>query len=127
VSSTSENHVESTLSTSESEAHGQKGKYRFPCKLCKGDHAVHHCLFLDEAKRVLEDCPVSPLRLPPGYKKLLASPSLVENMAGPLKWSAEAPIVEDELSESTPDDSQKVETTVVPEHRPNSFREHRLR
>ena len=112
VSSTSETHVESTPSTSGSEVHGQKGKYRFPCKLCEGNHAVHHCPFLDEAKRVLEDRPVSPIRLPPGYKKLSPSPPLVENPAGPLKWSAEASIVEDEPSESTPDESQKVETAV---------------
>ena len=81
VSSTSDDHVENTLSTSESEVSGQKGRYRFPCKLCEGDHAVHRCPFLDEAKRVLDDRPVSPLRLPPGYKKLLPSPSLVENPA----------------------------------------------
>jgi len=85
VSSTSDDHVENTPSTSESEAPGQKGKCRFPCKLCEGDHAVHRCPFLDEAKRVLDDHPVSPLRLPPGYKKLLPSPSLVENPADPLR------------------------------------------
>lgn len=61
VSSTSDDHVENTPSTSESEAPGQKGKYRFPCKLCEGDHAVHCCPFLDEAKIVLDDRPVSPL------------------------------------------------------------------
>lgn len=55
VSSTSDDHVENTPSTSESEAPGKKGKYRFPCKLCEGDHAVHRCPFLDEAKRVLDD------------------------------------------------------------------------
>jgi hypothetical protein len=60
------------------------------------------------------DRPVSPLRLPPGYKKLLPSPSLVENPAGPLKWSAEASIIEDEPSESIPDESQKVEAAVDP-------------
>ena len=64
--------------------------------------------FLDEAKRVLDDCPVLPLRLPPGYKKLLPSPSLVENPADPPRWSAEASIIEDKPSESTPDESQKV-------------------
>ena len=36
VSSTSSDHVESTQSTNESEAPGQKGKARFPCKLCEG-------------------------------------------------------------------------------------------
>lgn len=114
MSSTSETHVESTPSTSVSEVHGKKGKYRFPCKLCEGDHAVHRCPFLDEAKRVLKDHPISPIRLPPRYKKLSPSPPLVKNLAGPLKWSAEASIIEDELSESTPDESQKVETAVDP-------------
>ena len=106
--------LKATPSTSESEAPGQKGKSRFPCKLCEGDHAIHRCPFLDEAKRVLDDRPVSPLRLPPGYKKLLPSPSLVENPAGPLKWSAEASIIEDKPSESIPDESQKVEAAVDP-------------
>jgi len=55
VSSTSDDHVESTPSTSENEVPGQKGKCKFPCKLCEGDHAIHYCPFLDEAKRVLDD------------------------------------------------------------------------
>lgn len=114
VSSTSETHVESAPSTSESEVYEQKGKYRFPCKLCEGDHAVHCCPFLDVAKIVLEDRPVSPIRLPPGYKKLSPSPPLVENPAGPLKWSAKASIIDDEPYESTPDESQKVKMTVYP-------------
>jgi len=114
VASTSEPHVDCTPSTSGSEAHGQKGKTKFPCKLCEGNHAIHRCPFLDEAKRVLEDRPVSPIRLPPGYKKLSPSPPLVENPAGPLKWSAEVSIVDNELSESIPDEIQKVETAVDP-------------
>ena len=71
VSSTSDDHVESTPSTSENEVSGQKGKYKFPCKMCEGDHAVQRCSFLDKAKRVLDNHPASPLWLPPGYKKLL--------------------------------------------------------
>ena len=62
----------------------------------------------------MDDRPVSPLRLPPGYKKLLPSPSLVENSAGPLRWSAEAPIIEDKPSGSIPDEIQKVEAAVDP-------------
>ena len=112
MSSTSDDHVESTPSTSENEAPRQKGKARFPCKLCEGNHAVHRCPFLDEAKRVLDDRPVSPLQLPPRYEKLLPSPSLVENPAGPLRWSAEVPIIEDKPSGSIPDKSQKVEAAV---------------
>jgi len=112
VSSTSDNHVENTPSTSESEVSGQKRNCKFPCKLCEGDHTVHHCPFLYEAKRVLDDRPVSPLRLPPGYKKLLPSPSLVENPADTPLWSAKTSIIGDEPSESISDESQKVETTV---------------
>jgi len=112
VASTSEPHVDCTPSTSGSETHGQKGKTKSPCKLCEGNHAIHRCPFLDEAKRVLEDRPVSPIRLPPGYEKLSPSPSLVVNPAGPLKWSAEVSIVDNELSESIPDESKKVETAV---------------
>jgi len=82
--------------------------------MCEGDHAVHRCPFLDEAKRVLNDQPVSPLRLPPGYRKLLPSPSLVENPADTPLWSAEASIIEDKPSESTPDESQKVKAAIDP-------------
>ena len=52
------------------------------------------------------------LQLPPGYKKLLPSPSLVENLADTPLWSAEASIIEDEPSESTLDESQKVKVAV---------------
>jgi len=94
TSSTSEDHVESTPSTSES------------------DHAVHSCPFLDEAKRVLDDRPASLLRLPPGYKKLLLSPSLVENLADTPLRSVETSVIEDKPAESIPDESQKVEAEV---------------
>jgi hypothetical protein len=112
VASTSDRHVDCIPSTSESE--GQRGRPRSPCRLCEGDHAIHRCPFLDEAKRVLEDRPVSPLRLPPGYQKLVPSPSIVENPAGPIKWSAEVSVIENEPTESRPDESLKVETAVDP-------------
>ena len=82
--------------------------------MCEGDHAVHCCPFLDEAKRVLDDRPVSPLQLPPGYEKLLVSPSLVENPNDTPLWSAEASIIEDKPSKSTLDESQKVKAVVDP-------------
>ena len=62
----------------------------------------------------MDDRPVSPLRLPPGYKKLLPSPSLVENLADTPLWLVEASIIEDKPSESTPDEIQKVEVAVDP-------------
>jgi len=60
----------------------------------------------------LDDRPVSPIRPPPGYKKLLPSLSLVENLADTPLWSAETSIIEDEPSESIPDKIQKVEMVV---------------
>jgi len=101
-----------TPSTSESEAFGQKRKWKFPCKLCEGNQVIHHCPFPDEAKRVLDDHPASPLRLPPGYKKLFPSPSLVENPTDKPLWSVEASVVEDKPTESMSDESQKVEVAV---------------
>ena len=59
VSSTSDDHVESTPSTSENEVNGYKGRSKIPCRLCEGNHAIHRCPFLDEAKRVLDDHPAS--------------------------------------------------------------------
>ena len=114
MSSTSDDQVESAPSTSESEAPGQKGKCKFPYKLCEGDHAVQHCPFLDEAKRVLDNRLVSLLWLHPGYKKLLPSPSLVENLADMPLWSVEASIIEDKPFEYILDESQKVEAAVNP-------------
>jgi len=114
VSSTSVDHVESTPLTSENEFFGQKGRSRFPCRLCEGNHALHRCPFLDEAKSVLDNHPTSPQRLPLGYKKLLPSPSPVENPIDIPLLSVETPIIEDKPSESTPDQSQQVETVVDP-------------
>lgn len=70
VSSTSGDHVGNTPSTSDRKVHGKKGKVRIPCRLCEGNHSLHLCPFLDEAKRVLDNHPTSPQQLPFGYKKL---------------------------------------------------------
>jgi len=42
----------------------------------------------------------------------LSSPPPVENLVGPSLWLAKAPIVENEPSESIPDETRKVDTTV---------------
>ena len=60
----------------------------------------------------MDNRPVSPLRLPPEYKKLLPSSSLVENPADTPLWLAEVSIIEYEPSESTPDECQKGEAAV---------------
>ena len=101
ISSTSNDHVESTPSTSENKVNGQKGRYKFPCRLCEGDHALHRCPFLDEAKRVLDNHPASLLRLPPRYKKLLPGPSLAENSTDTPFLSVGASIIEYKPSKST--------------------------
>ena len=62
----------------------------------------------------MDDRLVSPLRLPPGFQKLAPNPSIVENPADPLKWSAEVSVIENEPAESRPDESLKVETAVDP-------------
>ena len=59
VPSTANDHVESRPSTSENEFNGQKGRSKFPCILCEGDHALHHSPFLDEAKRFFDNYPTS--------------------------------------------------------------------
>lgn len=98
VSSTSDDHVESRPSTNENKVSRHKGKCKFPCKLCEGNHALHRCPFLDEAKRVLDNRPTSLLGLPPWYKKLLPSPSLVENLTDTTLWLFEASIIEEPLN-----------------------------
>ena len=80
---------------------------RLPCELCEGNHTLRRCPFLDEAKRALEDQPVAPLLLPPGYQKLAPSPSLVENTAAPLIGPAEVSVTESEPTESGADESPR--------------------
>jgi len=106
MSSTSVDHLESTPSTSENEVNREKGRSKFPCRLCEGDHALHCCPFLDEAKRVLDIHPTSPQRLPLGYNKLLPSSSLIENPTNTPLLLVEMDIIEDKPYESTPDQSQ---------------------
>lgn len=106
MSSTFGDHLDNTPSTSNSGVHRQKGKVKTPCRLCEGDDTLPHCPFLDDAKRVLHNCPASPQQIPPGYKKLSPSPLLVENPANITQSSVETPIIESESSESIPDQSQ---------------------
>ena len=60
MSLTSGDHVGDTPSTSDSKVHGIKGKVKFPCRLCEGNHPIHLCPYLDEAKKVLDNRPVLP-------------------------------------------------------------------
>ena len=114
VSTTSNDHVERTLSTSENESLGQERKVKPPCLLCEGDHHLRHCHFLDEAKRILHNHPASLQLFLPGYRKLSPSPLLVENPTDITQFSIEMPMIESEPSESILDQSQQVKMAVDP-------------
>lgn len=53
-SSASRDHAGDTPSTSDSKVHGKKGKIKFPCRLCEGNHHIHLFPYMDEASKVLE-------------------------------------------------------------------------
>jgi len=51
VSSTYGDHDGDTPSTSDNKVHGNKGKVKFPYRLCEGNHPIHLCPYLDKPKR----------------------------------------------------------------------------
>ena len=71
-------HIGSTSSTSADKTHKKQGKITNPCKLCEGHHPIHLFLYMDEAKRVLDNSTISAPCLPTGYQKLSLSPPLVD-------------------------------------------------
>lgn len=95
MSSTSRDHVGDTPSTSGSKFHGKKGNVKFPCRLCKGNHPIHLCPYLDEAKKVLDNCPASLQRIPSGYKRISLNPSLIDELT-----KKNQPLVKPTLSKS---------------------------
>ena len=114
MSLTSSSQVDSTPSTSENKVNGQNRNVKFPCRLCEGNHTLPCCPFLDEAKIILDNHPASPQRLPPRYRKLLPSPSLVENPIDITQLLIKSPTIEGKPFESIPDQSQLVEMAVDP-------------
>ena len=89
--------------TSFDKAHKKQGKITNPCKLCEGNHPIHLCPYMDEAKRVLEDPMVCTPYLPIGYQKLSSSLLLVDS-----KVSQELSLVSPtppkiQIQESVPD------------------------
>ena len=114
VSSTSGDNAGDTPSTSDSKVHGKKGKVKFPCRLCEGNHPIHLCPYQDEAKKVLDNHPDSPQRLPSGYRKLSINPSLVDELTDQNQPSVEPTLSESESYESIPDPNQQIEVTIDP-------------
>jgi len=52
LSSTYGNHAGDKSSTSDSKVHWKKGKVKFPCKLCEGNHPNHLFPYMDEDSKV---------------------------------------------------------------------------
>jgi len=114
VSSTSRDHAGDAPSTSGSKVHENKGKIKFPCRLCEGNHSIHLCPYLDEAKKVLDNRLSSPQRFPSGYRRLSLNPSLVDELTSQNQSSIKITLSESESYESIPDPNQQVEVTVDP-------------
>ena len=51
----------------------EKGKVRFPCRLCEGNHPLHLCPLMDKASSVLESLSAPSPKLPVGYQRLSAT------------------------------------------------------
>ena len=98
-------HTSDKPSTSDSKVHGKKGKVKFPCRLCEGNHPIHLCPCLDEAKKVLDNCIASPQRLPFGYRRLSLNTTLVDKVTDPNQPSVKSTLSECESHESILDQS----------------------
>jgi len=52
----------------------EKGKIRFPYRLCEGEHLLHLCPLMDKASKVLENLAAPKPQLPVGYQRLSSDP-----------------------------------------------------
>jgi hypothetical protein len=52
-------HDSGSLSTNDNKVGGRKGKFKFPCNLCNGNHHTYHFPRRKEASQVLEDSLIS--------------------------------------------------------------------
>ena len=102
MSSTSRDHAGDTPSTSGSKVHGKKGKVKFLCRLCEGNHPIHLDPYLDEAKKVLDNRPTSSQRLPSGYRKHSLNPSLGYKVTDPNQVSVKPTLSKCESRDSIP-------------------------
>lgn len=55
-----------------------KGKIRFPCRLCEGNHPLHLCPLMDKASAVLESLTASSPPFPVVYQRLYSNPLPVD-------------------------------------------------
>lgn len=66
--------------TTENKAGGkrERGKVKFPCKLCTGNHLTHHCPRMDEALRLLKESEDAHQQLPLTSPKPVSEQPLVD-------------------------------------------------
>jgi hypothetical protein len=57
-----------------------KGRVKFPCRLCGGSHQTHLYPRMDEASKLLEDMTVSQPQLLVAYRNITLNPPIVDGM-----------------------------------------------
>ena len=67
MSISSSHHTDDTPSTSDSMVKSRKGKFRYPCLLCKDMHLTYLCPRMDEASQLSEDIIFPQKWLPTSY------------------------------------------------------------
>jgi len=67
-------------STSDHKIHEKKGKFKFPCRLCEGNHTIDFSPYMGEASKVLENFTTSQRHLSASYQQISPNPSLVDKV-----------------------------------------------
>lgn len=67
--STSQDHVGDKTLTTNSKAHGKKGKVKFPYSLCESNNPIHLFPYMDESSKVSENVTASQPSLLASYQK----------------------------------------------------------
>jgi hypothetical protein len=80
MSSSSKQHVDELLSTSQDRVGKNKSRVKLSSMLCKGSHQTHLCLCMEEASKLLEDMIFSQPQLPTAYCSLTLNPLVVDGM-----------------------------------------------
>lgn len=100
-SSTFGDHAGYKPSTSDNKTHG-KGKVKFPCRLCEGNHPIHICPYMDEASKVLDNLTSLKTCLLTGYQNLSLNPPLVDQMIDQNSYLVNPTLSKVEFHESIP-------------------------
>lgn len=85
--STSIDHTSDKPSTSDNKVPGEKGKVRFPCRLCEGILQTHVFLHMDDDSKLLENLVASQWQLPTGHHKIYPNPPLVDEVIDSTPYS----------------------------------------